>query len=255
MSKRELVSTYSLEFELLLQKHNMEYIMEHKISGKEIREICTDYYKENNLKRDILCPNRIFDFYLPEYNLYIELNTLFTHCLDKHYKIHKLKRKFAELTNSNILFIWDTYFENEMPKLTKSDVILYSQYMRNDFINQLEEVIISIKQNKLQDLRNKFHSKENKYYSIQYLIYMRKMKEIKKQMGELERDGRPKGSYVYKEKIIEYFMQYGEPNNKTKMSLDLDISRQTLYRHYDSALFEAKRRKEEAEYHEILDNL
>jgi hypothetical protein len=76
------------------------------------------------------------DFYLPKYNLFIELNTLFTHCTEKHEKIHELKRDLAKKLNKNILFIWDSHFKEH--EFKDDEICLYARYGSKKLFSNLK---------------------------------------------------------------------------------------------------------------------
>ena len=160
MKKYAKISYYSKIFSTLLEKENIKYLPEYEIKNTEIKNLLTKKeYSEVKLN-----VNRYFDFYLPEYNLLIELNTLFTHCLPIHEECHKLKRDLAKNLHKKILFIWDSHLKEY--KFKNDEISLFSRYNSLDFHNSLKEVVKYIKDNKdYRILHKNFKEKNNFYYS------------------------------------------------------------------------------------------
>ena len=114
-------SFFNKYFKVLLKKEEINYEEEYKIKNTDIKELLKEY----NYSKSELNVNRYFDFYLPDYNLFIELNTLFTHCLPKFETIHNIKQDLAKELNNEILFIWD--IQTKDYQLQDNEICLYSK--------------------------------------------------------------------------------------------------------------------------------
>ena len=151
-------SFYNEYFKSLLKTESINYEEEYKIKNTDVKELLKEYsYSKIELNL-----NRYFDFYLPDYNLFIELNTLFTHCAPKFETIHNIKQDLAKELNKEILFIWD--IQTKDYQLNKNEICLYSKYMGKSFIKNLKEVIKVIKGKEDLFSLNKEFQKSNYYY-------------------------------------------------------------------------------------------
>lgn len=119
-------SFFSTIFADFLNQANIQFESEFKIKNSTIKNLLKNELENQKYSKLDLNVNRFMDFYLPKYNLFIELNTLFTHCTEKHEKIHELKRDLAKKLNKNILFIWDSHLKEH--EFKDDEICLYARY-------------------------------------------------------------------------------------------------------------------------------
>ena len=132
-------SFFSTIFADFLNQANIQFEPEFKIKNLTIKNLLKNELENQKYSKLDLNVNRFMDFYIPKYNLFIELNTLFTHCTEKHEKIHELKRDLAKKLNKNILFIWDSHFKEH--EFGDDEICLYARYRSSDFLFNLERVV------------------------------------------------------------------------------------------------------------------
>jgi very-short-patch-repair endonuclease len=96
---------------------------------------CEQILKDNNLKykKQFRLSNRLYDFYLPDYNLLIEVDGIFYHGKNikdedlkydmqkKSRRIDKLKNKLAEDNGFNLLRVWEDEIE-QFEKIIKYEL-------------------------------------------------------------------------------------------------------------------------------------
>ena len=87
--------------------------------------------------------------------MFIELNTLFTHCTEKHEKIHELKRDLAKKLNKNILFIWDSHFKEH--EFKDDEICLYARYGSKKLFSNLKFLAQSL--DNLDNAKSQFKKK------------------------------------------------------------------------------------------------
>ena len=200
-------SFFNKYFKVLLKKEEINYEEEYKIKNTDIKELLKEY----NYSKSELNVNRYFDFYLPDYNLFIELNTLFTHCLPKFETIHNIKQDLAKELNNEILFIWD--IQTKDYQLQDNEICLYSKYMSKKFEKGLEEIVKTIKEDKDKlYLLNKEFVKNNYFYNGT-IKELRKQYKGKYKTTTLE-EAKDKWPEWYQERIIE-----GKPRKYVKKDL------------------------------------
>lgn len=129
-------SFFSTIFADFLNQANIQFEPEFKIKNSTIKSLLKNELENQKYSKLDLNVNRFMDFYLPKYNLFIELNTLFTHCTEKHEKIHELKRDLAKKLNKNILFIWDSHLKNH--KFKEDEICLYARYGSKKLFSNLK---------------------------------------------------------------------------------------------------------------------
>ena len=129
-------SFFSTIFADFLNQANIQFEPEFKIKNSAIKNLLKNELDNQKYSKLDLNVNRFMDFYLPKYNLFIELNTLFTHCTEKHEKIHELKRDLAKKLNKNILFIWDSHFKEH--EFGDDEICLYARYGSKKLFSNLK---------------------------------------------------------------------------------------------------------------------
>lgn len=129
-------SFFSTIFADFLNQANIQFEPEFKIKNSVIKNLLKNELENQKYSKLDLNVNRFMDFYIPKYNLFIELNTLFTHCTEKHEKIHELKRDLARKLNKNILFIWDSHFKEHGFK--EDEICLYARYGSKKLFSNLK---------------------------------------------------------------------------------------------------------------------
>ena len=129
-------SFFSTIFADFLNQANIQFEPEFKIKNSTIKSLLKNELENQKYSKLDLNVNRFMDFYIPKYNLFIELNTLFTHCTEKHEKIHELKRDLAKKLNKNILFIWDSHFKEH--EFEDDEICLYSRYGSKKLFSNLK---------------------------------------------------------------------------------------------------------------------
>ena len=129
-------SFFSTIFADFLNQANIQFEPEFKIKNSTIKSLLKNELENQKYSKLDLNVNRFMDFYLPKYNLFIELNTLFTHCTEKHEKIHELKRDLAKKLNKNILFIWDSHFKEH--EFKNDEICLYARYGSKKLFSNLK---------------------------------------------------------------------------------------------------------------------
>jgi predicted DNA-binding protein (UPF0278 family) len=200
-------SFFNKYFKDLLENEGINYQEEYKIKNTDIKELLKEYsYSKTELN-----VNRYFDFYLPDYNLFIELNTLFTHCLPKFETIHNIKQDLAKELNKEILFIWDIQIKDY--QLQDNEICLYSKYMSKKFEKGLEQIVKTIKEDK-----NKLYLLNKEFVKNNY-FYNGTIKELRKQYKEKYKpttleEAKDKWPEWYQERIIE-----GKPRKYVKKDL------------------------------------
>lgn len=123
-------------FEILLNKYKYDYIDEYCYKNTHIKSLIPN---NEVFSKSIKNVYRYFDFYLPELNLLIEINPIFTHCLEKHDKEKELKREIAKQDNKNVLFI---FYQISKDKILKSDEInLKTISNKKEFYERLELLV------------------------------------------------------------------------------------------------------------------
>ena len=129
-------SFFSTIFADFLNQANIQFEPEFKIKNSTIKSLLKNELENQKYSKLDLNVNRFMDFYIPKYNLFIELNTLFTHCTEKHEKIHELKRDLAKKLNKNILFIWDSHFKEH--EFKNDEICLYARYDSKKLFSNLK---------------------------------------------------------------------------------------------------------------------
>lgn len=129
-------SFFSTIFADFLNQANIQFEPEFKIKNSNIKNLLKNELENQKYSKLDLNVNRFMDFYIPKYNLFIELNTLFTHCTEKHEKIHELKRDLAKKLNKNILFIWDSHFKEH--EFKDDEICLYARYGSKKLFSNLK---------------------------------------------------------------------------------------------------------------------
>lgn len=129
-------SFFSTIFADFLNQANIQFEPEFKIKNSTIKNLLKNELDNQKYSKLDLNVNRFMDFYIPKYNLFIELNTLFTHCTEKHEKIHELKRDLAKKLNKNILFIWDSHFKEH--EFKDDEICLYTRYGSKKLFSNLK---------------------------------------------------------------------------------------------------------------------
>ena len=129
-------SFFSTIFADFLNQANIQFEPEFKIKNSTIKNLLKNELENQKYSKLDLNVNRFMDFYIPKYNLFIELNTLFTHCTEKHEKIHELKRDLARKLNKNILFIWDSHFKEH--EFKDDEICLYARYGSKKLFSNLK---------------------------------------------------------------------------------------------------------------------
>ena len=129
-------SFFSTIFADFLNQANIQFESEFKIKNLTIKNLLKNELENQKYSKLDLNVNRFMDFYLQKYNLFIELNTLFTHCTEKHEKIHELKRDLAKKLNKNILFIWDSHFKEH--EFEDDEICLYARYGSKKLFSNLK---------------------------------------------------------------------------------------------------------------------
>ena len=129
-------SFFSTIFADFLNQANIQFEPEFKIKNSTIKNLLKNELENQKYSKLDLNVNRFMDFYIPKYNLFIELNTLFTHCTEKHEKIHELKRDLAKKLNKNILFIWDSHFKEH--EFKEDEICLYARYGSKKLFSNLK---------------------------------------------------------------------------------------------------------------------
>lgn len=84
-------SFFSTIFADFLNQANIQFEPEFKIKNSAIKNLLKNELDNQKYSKLDLNVNRFMDFYLPKYNLFIELNTLFTHCTENMRKSMNLK--------------------------------------------------------------------------------------------------------------------------------------------------------------------
>ena len=180
----------------LLKQEEINYDVGGGLKNTDIKELLKEY----NYSKSELNVNRYFDFYLPDYNLFIELNTLFTHCLPKFEIIQNIKQDLAKELNKEILFIWD--IQTKDYQLQDNEICLYSKYMSKKFEKGLKQIVKTIKEDKDKlYLLNKEFVKNNYFYNGT-------IKELRKQYKEKYKtttleEAKDKWPEWYQERIVE----------------------------------------------------
>ena len=129
-------SFFSTIFADFLNQDNIQFEPEFKIKNSTIKNLLKNELENQKYSKLDLNVNRFMDFYIPKYNLFIELNTLFTHCTEKHEKIHELKRDLAKKLNKDILFIWDSHFKEH--EFKDDEICLYARYGSKKLFSNLK---------------------------------------------------------------------------------------------------------------------
>lgn len=148
-------SFFSTIFADFLNQANIQFESEFKIKNSTIKNLLKNELENQKYSKLDLNVNRFMDFYLPKYNLFIELNTLFTHCTEKHEKIHELKRDLAKKLNKNILFIWDSHFKEH--EFKDDEICLYARYGSKKLFSNLKFLIQSL--DNLDNAKSQFKKK------------------------------------------------------------------------------------------------
>ena len=148
-------SFFSTIFADFLNQANIQFEPEFKIKNLTIKNLLKNELENQKYSKLDLNVNRFMDFYLPKYNLFIELNTLFTHCTEKHEKIHELKRDLAKKLNKNILFIWDSHLKKH--EFKEDEICLYARYGSKKLFSNLKFLTQSF--NNLDNAKSQFKKK------------------------------------------------------------------------------------------------
>ena len=151
-TKSSFFSTILADF---LNQANIQFEPEFKIKNSTIKNLLKNELDNQKYSKLDLNVNRFMDFYLPKYNLFIELNTLFTHCTEKHEKIHELKRDLAKKLNKNILFIWDSHFKEH--EFKDDEICLYARYGSKKLFSNLKFLTQSL--DNLDNAKSQFKKK------------------------------------------------------------------------------------------------
>ena len=148
-------SFFSTIFADFLNQANIQFEPEFKIKNSTIKNLLKNELENQKYSKLDLNVNRFMDFYLPKYNLFIELNTLFTHCTEKHEKIHELKRDLARKLNKNILFIWDSHLKEH--EFKDDEICLYARYGSKKLFSNLKFLAQSL--DNLDNAKSQFKKK------------------------------------------------------------------------------------------------
>ena len=148
-------SFFSTIFADFLNQANIQFEPEFKIKNSNIKNLLKNELENQKYSKLDLNVNRFMDFYIPKYNLFIELNTLFTHCTEKHEKIHELKRDLAKKLNKNILFIWDSHFKEH--EFKDDEICLYARYGSKKLFSNLKFLTQSL--DNLDNAKSQFKKK------------------------------------------------------------------------------------------------
>ena len=148
-------SFFSTIFADFLNQANIQFEPEFKIKNSTIKNLLKNELDNQKYSKLDLNVNRFMDFYIPKYNLFIELNTLFTHCTEKHEKIHELKRDLAKKLNKDILFIWDSHFKEH--EFGDDEICLYARYGSKKLFSNLKFLAQSL--DNLDNAKSQFKKK------------------------------------------------------------------------------------------------
>ena len=138
------------------------------------------------------------------------------------YKCDVPKKKLKE----DMLFVFEylSKIKHTNP-LTKDDIKSAMEAYDREYFNFTIKDIEKLTNVRIDRNRRNYRSQKD------HLKYMRGIKKLKKQMGEIVKDGRPKGSGSKEKIVIDYLKENPTVTNKAKIARELGINRSTVYKY------------------------
>ena len=121
----------------------------------------------------------------------------------------------------------------QLDKLTSEDSNHFTEKDVRAALKAFDDKYLTFSIDSISKLTNIPIRKNRRNYRSQkdHLKYMRGIKKLKKQMGEIVKDGRPKGSGSKEKIVIDYLKENPTVTNKAKIARELGINRSTVYKY------------------------